>query len=71
MAVILIDRGEMVKMSFRSVDDINVNNFAQQFFEGGGHKNAAGGKSTQSLEKTVERLINALPQLKELKTTIH
>ncbi len=71
MAVILIDRGEMVKISFRSVDDINVNNFAQQFFEGGGHKNAAGGKSTQSLEKTVERLINALPQLKELKTTIH
>ena len=32
-----------IKMSFRSQGDIDVNLFAKQYFNGGGHKNAAGG----------------------------
>lgn len=33
-----------VKISFRSKNDVDVNQFARSFFNGGGHKNAAGGK---------------------------
>ena len=44
-----------IKMSFRSVGDIAVNKFAENYFNGGGHKNAAGGASEESLEKTVEK----------------
>ena len=32
-----------------------MNKFAAEYFDGGGHKNASGGKSTLSLRDTVER----------------
>jgi phosphoesterase RecJ-like protein len=54
-AAIVIDRGELRKFSFRSKGDFDVNEFARENFEGGGHKNAAGGQSTDSFEKAVDR----------------
>lgn len=42
----------VVKMSFRSKGNIDMNKFARSYFNGGGHINAAGGKSTQSLHET-------------------
>jgi phosphoesterase RecJ-like protein len=60
LGAIIIDRTEMVKMSFRSAADFDVNTFARRYFEGGGHYNAAGGKSLDSLEVTVERFLSAL-----------
>ncbi len=59
MAAVIIDRSVMVKMSFRSVGDFSVNEFARKHFEGGGHKNAAGGKSELSLEDTVKKFESA------------
>lgn len=59
-AAVIIDRTEAVKMSFRSVGDFSVNEFARANFSGGGHKNAAGGISHESLEKTVEKFENLL-----------
>ncbi|MFZ9970361.1 MAG: DHH family phosphoesterase [Bacteroidia bacterium] len=53
MSALVIDRTERVKMSFRSKGDIAVNEYSAQWFSGGGHKNAAGGKSEDSLENTV------------------
>jgi phosphoesterase RecJ-like protein len=47
-------------MSFRSQGDFSVNAFARTYFEGGGHHNAAGGMSLDSLTKTVERFITAV-----------
>jgi phosphoesterase RecJ-like protein len=44
-----------IKMSFRSVGDIAVNKFAEENFSGGGHKNAAGGISRESLDLTVSK----------------
>lgn len=67
-AALITDRKEEVRMSFRSKGDFDVNLFAQKYFEGGGHKNAAGGRSSDSLEKTIERFKNAL---KENKTLLH
>lgn len=45
----------IIKISFRSKGDFDVNQFARTYFNGGGHINAAGGKSTLSLAETVAR----------------
>ncbi|MHA4810649.1 DHH family phosphoesterase [Flavitalea flava] len=62
MAALIIDRDEEVKCSFRSKGDFDVNTFARQYFEGGGHFNAAGGRSSDSLELTVQRFVNAIKE---------
>ena len=64
VAAVFIDRTEAVKISFRSVEDYAVNEFAAEYFDGGGHKNAAGGKSDLSLEETVDKFIRLLPEVK-------
>ncbi|UOQ54693.1 DHH family phosphoesterase [Hymenobacter cellulosivorans] len=61
-AAVLIDRGQAVKISFRSVGDFSVNEFARKNFNGGGHHNAAGGISHDPLEPTVQRFLELLPQ---------
>jgi phosphoesterase RecJ-like protein len=60
LAALIIDRDEEVKCSFRSKGDFDVNTFARKYFEGGGHFNASGGRSTDSLDVTVQRFIQAL-----------
>ena len=45
----------IVKISFRSKGDFDVNVFARKYFNGGGHKNAAGGKSELSLHETIQK----------------
>ncbi|GAB3915078.1 bifunctional oligoribonuclease/PAP phosphatase NrnA [Larkinella knui] len=65
MAAILIDRGDEVKMSFRSVGDFSVRDLASQHFSGGGHKNAAGGRTTLTLKQTEEKLLSVLPAYQE------
>ena len=62
MAALIIDRDEEVKCSFRSKGDFDVNTFARKYFEGGGHFNAAGGRSTDTLDVTVQRFLNALKE---------
>lgn len=47
-----------VRISFRSKGDFDVNELSRKHFNGGGHKNAAGGISFESLEKTVEKFKN-------------
>ena len=47
--------GDIVKISFRSKDDYDVNEFARKYFNGGGHINAAGGMSNDSLEITIDK----------------
>lgn len=62
LAALIIDRDEEVRLSFRSKGDFDVNTFARQYFDGGGHYNAAGGRSTESLEQTVNRFIRAVKE---------
>ncbi|MCC9137082.1 bifunctional oligoribonuclease/PAP phosphatase NrnA [Pontibacter silvestris] len=64
-AALIIDRVQAVKMSFRSVGDFSVNEFAREHFSGGGHKNAAGGISMDTLENTVTKFESLLPLYKE------
>ncbi len=60
LAAIIIDRGEERKCSFRSKGDFDVNTFARTYFGGGGHFNAAGGQSKESLEDVVNVFKKAL-----------
>jgi phosphoesterase RecJ-like protein len=45
---------DFIKISFRSKDDVDVNQFSRKYFSGGGHINAAGGKSDEPLADTIE-----------------
>ncbi len=56
---------EIIKISLRSKGDFSVNEFARSHFNGGGHTNAAGGKSELSLEDTVDKFISILPNYKK------
>ena len=62
---IVIDREEERKWSFRSKGDFDVNTFARLHFEGGGHFNAAGGRSDESLDDTLSKFKNILPEYEQ------
>jgi phosphoesterase RecJ-like protein len=63
MSVYFSEEPERVKISFRSRGDIDVNTFARNFFEGGGHKNAAGGVSKLTLANVEKKFLDALETL--------
>jgi phosphoesterase RecJ-like protein len=52
-----------VKISLRSKGEFDVNRLAREHFSGGGHKNASGGMSTESLENTVARFSEIAEQI--------
>jgi phosphoesterase RecJ-like protein len=54
---------KMIKISFRSQGDFDVNQFARDHFDGGGHHNAAGGKSEVSMEETVQKFEDLVKNL--------
>ena len=54
-----------INVSLRSVDDFPCNEVAAEFFNGGGHKNAAGGKSFVSMEETIQHYINSVNEYHE------
>lgn len=66
-AVIFIENTEegIIKISFRSEGDFSVNEFARNHFEGGGHTNAAGGRSEKSLQETAAHFESLLNTYKE------
>lgn len=64
-AVLITERDQLVKLSFRSKGNFDVQQIASAHFKGGGHKNASGGISTLSLDETVKFLKSLLPAHKE------
>jgi phosphoesterase RecJ-like protein len=65
LAVIIIDRGEERKSSFRSKDGFDANTFARKYFNGGGHFNAAGGQNKEPLEVVVAMFMKAMKENKD------
>jgi len=65
-AVIFIENKQdnIIKMSLRSKGQFSVNSLAREHYNGGGHTNAAGGRSTSPLSKTISEFISILPQYK-------
>ena len=64
-AAIFIEHADekIIKISFRSQGNFDVNQFARDYFSGGGHINAAGGKSDLSLVETISKFESILPQI--------
>tara|TARA_B100000780_G_scaffold72072_1_gene48291 strand:- start:59584 stop:60591 length:1008 start_codon:yes stop_codon:yes gene_type:complete len=58
IAVLVVERGDVVKLSLRSKGSIKVNIIANKYFNGGGHTNAAGGISYISVDETIIKLEN-------------
>lgn len=61
LSAFLAERNGMVKISLRSKGDLPVNEFLAAHFEGGGHRNAAGGKSMKPLAEAASTLKTELP----------
>ena len=66
-AVIFIEHKQegIVKISLRSKGNFDVNTLAREHFNGGGHINAAGGKSPENLPNTITYFKSILPNYKE------
>ena len=61
-AIFIENRDEgIIKISLRSQGAFSVNEMARDHFNGGGHINAAGGRSHESLQDTVRRFEAVLP----------
>lgn len=60
LSIFITERDQEIRMSFRSKGDFDVNEFARKYFNGGGHKNAAGGRSTASLSETIQLIEHAI-----------
>jgi len=65
-ALIFIENKDegIIKISLRSVGDFSVNEFARKHFNGGGHDNAAGGRSDLSMDETLEQFNEILKTYK-------
>ena len=65
LAVLLTEKDNQIRMSFRSKGEFSVNRLARDFFDGGGHKNASGGTSKIGMENTIGKLREVLQNFKE------
>ena len=55
VAALFTENHDHIKISLRSSGNHDVNTFARDYYHGGGHKNASGGKSFDSMEQTLNR----------------
>lgn len=62
----VVDRDEERKWSFRSKGSFDCNTFARTYFNGGGHYNASGGNTKDSLQETIEKYKLALKENEHL-----
>lgn len=62
VAAFFMEKEGGVKISFRSKSHVGVNQLAMEHFNGGGHKNAAGGASDENLEACIQRFKSLLPE---------
>jgi len=63
VSVLIMEREDYIKLSFRSKNKVPVNFVARDFFNGGGHTNAAGGESKGSLEETIALIIEQFSKI--------
>ncbi|WP_035842965.1 DHH family phosphoesterase [Crocinitomix catalasitica] len=62
MAVFFKESDGIIKISFRSIGKIPVNEMAKNNFGGGGHLNAAGGKFVGKLTDAIDSFVTILPK---------
>ncbi len=65
MSAIFIEHHDFIRVSLRSRGAVDVDEFARRYFNGGGHKNAAGGKSFVSMDETIAHYIASVEEFSE------
>lgn len=66
LAAFIVERDDKVKLSLRSKGDFPANEICKLYFSGGGHRNAAGGQSSLSLQEVVNQFKSIIPEYKKL-----
>ncbi len=66
LAAFIVERPDKVKLSLRSKGEFPANDICKKYFNGGGHRNAAGGISSDSLEQVINQFKSILPEYKKL-----
>ena len=56
----------IMRLSLRSVDDFPCNQMAKQFFDGGGHKNASGGRLNCTMDEAIRKVHEAIDNYAEM-----
>ena len=64
-----MEKNDKIKISFRSEGSFPANEVAKKYFNGGGHKNAAGGQCSLSMEETVKKFKEILVEYKAILNT--
>lgn len=68
LAAFIIERTDKIKLSLRSSGTFPANEICKNYFHGGGHRNAAGGQSENTLEQVIHQFKTLLPDYKNLLT---
>ena len=66
LAAFIVERNDKVKLSLRSKGEFPANDICKKYFNGGGHRNAAGGISSDTLEHVINQFKLILPEYKKL-----
>jgi len=66
LTAFIVERRDKIKLSLRSKGEFPANETCKKYFNGGGHRNAAGGESTDSLEEVINKFKLILPEYKKL-----
>ncbi|MEA3505148.1 MAG: bifunctional oligoribonuclease/PAP phosphatase NrnA [Bacteroidota bacterium] len=61
LAVLFTEKNGEIRISMRSKSGFSVNSFAREYFNGGGHERAAGGRSLLSMSETIKKFKSLLP----------
>ena len=66
MSVMFMEAADMIKISFRSKGNMPVNLIARNHFNGGGHINAAGGRTHKKMDEALKLLKSVLPKYEDI-----
>jgi bifunctional oligoribonuclease and PAP phosphatase NrnA len=64
-STLLLEKDGFIKLSFRSKGLFDVNDFAEKYFSGGGHKNASGGEYKNSMVNTINYFVELVKENSE------
>ena len=64
-SVLFTEKEKYVKASFRSKGEFAVNEVSEKYFNGGGHRNAAGGEFYASLTEALDQFGKLLPEFED------
>jgi phosphoesterase RecJ-like protein len=68
LAAIMIEKKDHIRISLRSIGDIYVNEIARTNFAGGGHKNAAGGRTELTMNEAIQKFESIVIELRHNRT---